>query len=116
MLQERSLQSSLKHTQHQYSLQLRDLSHSVCELEAELDGVREGLAAQKQQHNELLNTKMRLEKEITTYRRLLEHEEGRCGAFVALIKGTVRLQMSLWGSWSFSCTHSPVNYSNTSQS
>ncbi|KAK3509768.1 hypothetical protein QTP70_009101 [Hemibagrus guttatus] len=76
---ERSLQSSLKHTQHQYSLQLRDLSRSVCELEGELDGVREGLAAQKQHHNQLLNTKMRLEREIATYRRLLEHEEGRRG-------------------------------------
>ncbi|XP_053085545.1 keratin-like protein KRT222 [Pangasianodon hypophthalmus] len=74
---ERSLQSSLKHTQRQYSLQLRDLSRSVCELEAELDGVREGLAAQKKHHNQLLNTKMRLEREIATYRRLLEHEEGR---------------------------------------
>ncbi|XP_017314547.1 keratin-like protein KRT222 [Ictalurus punctatus] len=74
---ERSLQSSLKHTQRQYSLQLRDLSRSVCELEAELDGVREGLAAQKHHHNQLLNTKMRLEREIATYRRLLEHEEGR---------------------------------------
>ncbi|KAF7688341.1 hypothetical protein HF521_014347 [Silurus meridionalis] len=75
--QERSLQSSLKHTQHRYSLQLQDLSRSVCELEAELDGVREGLAAQKQHHHQLLNTKMRLEREIATYRRLLEHEEGR---------------------------------------
>ncbi|KAF4093432.1 hypothetical protein AMELA_G00001940 [Ameiurus melas] len=74
---ERSLQSSLKHTQRQYSLQLRDLSRSVCELEAELDGVREGLAAQKHHHNQLLNTKMRLEREIATYRGLLEHEEGR---------------------------------------
>ncbi|KAI5088973.1 keratin-like protein KRT222 [Silurus meridionalis] len=74
---ERSLQSSLKHTQHRYSLQLQDLSRSVCELEAELDGVREGLAAQKQHHHQLLNTKMRLEREIATYRRLLEHEEGR---------------------------------------
>ncbi|KAM9493401.1 keratin-like protein KRT222 isoform 2-T2 [Clarias gariepinus] len=74
---ERSLQSSLKHTQRQYSLQLQDLSRSVCELEAELDGVREGLAAQKQHHSQLLNTKMRLEREIATYRRLLEHEEGR---------------------------------------
>ncbi|XP_060715426.1 keratin-like protein KRT222 isoform X1 [Tachysurus vachellii] len=74
---ERSLQSSLKHTKHQYTLQLRDLSCSVSELEAELDGVREGLAAQKHHHNQLLNTKMRLEREIATYRRLLEHEEGR---------------------------------------
>lgn len=74
---ERSLQSSLRHTQHHYSQQLQDLSHSVRGLEAELEDVRDGLAAQRQQHGQLLNTKMRLEREIATYRRLLEHEEGR---------------------------------------
>ncbi|XP_076841286.1 keratin-like protein KRT222 isoform X2 [Brachyhypopomus gauderio] len=74
---ERGLQSSLVHTQHHYSLQLRDLSRSVCHLEAELEDVRDGLAAQRQHHSQLLNTKMKLEREIATYRRLLEHEEGR---------------------------------------
>ncbi|XP_062845880.1 keratin-like protein KRT222 [Trichomycterus rosablanca] len=74
---ERSLQSSLRHTQRQYSHQLRDLSRSVSQLETELEEVREGLATQKQHHSQLLNTKMRLETEIATYRRLLEHEEGR---------------------------------------
>ncbi|XP_072526967.1 LOW QUALITY PROTEIN: uncharacterized protein krt222 [Salminus brasiliensis] len=74
---ERSLQSSLRHTQHHYSQQLQDLSLSVRGLEAELEDVRDGLAAQRQQHSQLLNTKMRLEREIATYRRLLEHEEGR---------------------------------------
>uniref|UniRef100_A0A3B1JLR0 Keratin 222 n=1 Tax=Astyanax mexicanus TaxID=7994 RepID=A0A3B1JLR0_ASTMX len=73
---ERSLQSSLRHTQHHYSQQLQDLSHSVRGLEAELEDVRDCLAAQRQQHGQLLNTKMRLEREIATYRRLLEHEEG----------------------------------------
>ncbi|KAL7834086.1 hypothetical protein AOLI_G00290460 [Acnodon oligacanthus] len=74
---ERSLQSSLRHTQQHYSQQLQDLSRSVRGLEAELEDVRDGLAAQRQQHGQLLNTKMRLEREIATYRRLLEHEEGR---------------------------------------
>uniref|UniRef100_A0AAY5EFF4 IF rod domain-containing protein n=1 Tax=Electrophorus electricus TaxID=8005 RepID=A0AAY5EFF4_ELEEL len=74
---ERGLQSSLLHTQHHYSLQLRDLSHSVHDLEVELEGMRDGLAVQRQQHSQLLNTKMKLEREIATYRRLLEHEEGR---------------------------------------
>ncbi|XP_037390613.1 keratin-like protein KRT222 [Pygocentrus nattereri] len=74
---ERSLQSSLRHTQQHYSQQLQDLSCSVRGLEAELEDVRDGLAAQRQQHGQLLNTKMRLEREIATYRRLLEHEEGR---------------------------------------
>ncbi|XP_050951033.1 keratin, type I cytoskeletal 19 [Labeo rohita] len=74
---ERSLQSSLHHTQLQYSVQLKDLSRSVRSLESELETVREGLEIQKQNHSQLLNTKMRLEREIATYRKLLEHEEGR---------------------------------------
>lgn len=74
---ERSLQSSLHHTQLQYSVQLKDLSRSVRGLESELETVRDGLEIQKQNHSQLLNTKMRLEREIATYRKLLEHEEGR---------------------------------------
>lgn len=46
-------------------------------LERELEQVRGGLATQRQRHSQLLNTKMRLEREIATYRRLLEREEGR---------------------------------------
>lgn len=74
---ERSLQSSLHHTQLQYSVQLKDLSQSVRSLESELETVRDGLEVQRQNHSQLLNTKMRLEREIATYRKLLEHEEGR---------------------------------------
>ncbi|XP_042568321.1 keratin, type I cytoskeletal 19-like isoform X1 [Cyprinus carpio] len=74
---ERSLHSSLHHTQLQYSVQLKDLSRSVRCLESELETVRDGLEIQKQNHTQLLNTKMRLEREIATYRKLLEHEEGR---------------------------------------
>ncbi|XP_016119554.1 keratin-like protein KRT222 [Sinocyclocheilus grahami] len=74
---ERSFHSSLHHTQLQYSVQLKDLSQSVRSLESELETVRDGLEVQKQNHTQLLNTKMRLEREITTYRKLLEHEEGR---------------------------------------
>ncbi|CAM4658029.1 unnamed protein product [Leuciscus chuanchicus] len=74
---ERSLQSTLHHTQLQYSVQLKDLSRSVRSLESELETVRDGLEVQRQNHSQLLNTKMRLEREIATYRKLLEHEEGR---------------------------------------
>ncbi|XP_059425250.1 keratin, type I cytoskeletal 19-like isoform X2 [Carassius carassius] len=74
---EKSLQTSLHHTQFQYSVQLKDLSRSVRGLESELETVRDGLEIQKQNHSQLLNTKMRLEREISTYRKLLEHEEGR---------------------------------------
>ncbi|KAK1802091.1 hypothetical protein P4O66_004433 [Electrophorus voltai] len=65
---------------------LRDLSHSVHDLEVELEGVRDGLSVQRQQHSQLLNTKMKLEREIATYRRLLEHEEGRTEKIDKVIK------------------------------
>uniref|UniRef100_A0A673HUF7 Keratin 222 n=1 Tax=Sinocyclocheilus rhinocerous TaxID=307959 RepID=A0A673HUF7_9TELE len=72
---ERSLQSSLHHTQLQYSVQLKDMSRSVRGLESDLETVQDSLEIQKQNHSQLLNTKMRLEREIATYRKLLEHEE-----------------------------------------
>lgn len=49
----------------------------VRDLEGELNEVRDGLATQRERHGQLLNTKMRLEREIKTYRRLLDNEEGR---------------------------------------
>lgn len=76
-LQEKGLESSLQQTQRMYSDQLQDLSQVIQGLESELEQVRGGLATQRQRHSQLLNTKMRLEREITTYRRLLEREEGR---------------------------------------
>ncbi|KAM3842762.1 keratin-like protein KRT222 [Diretmus argenteus] len=74
---EKGLESSLQHTQRMYSSQLQDLSQVIGGLESELEQVRGGLATQRQRHSQLLNTKMRLEREIATYRRLLDCEEGR---------------------------------------
>lgn len=74
---EKGLETSLQQTQRLYSSQLQDLSQVINRLENELDQVRSGLATQRQRHSQLLNTKMRLEREIATYRRLLECEEGR---------------------------------------
>ncbi|XP_047221013.1 keratin, type I cytoskeletal 18 [Girardinichthys multiradiatus] len=74
---EKGLECSLQHTQELYTSQLHDLSQVITRLESELEQVRSDLVTQRQRHSQLLNTKMRLEREIATYRRLLEREEGR---------------------------------------
>lgn len=76
-VQEQGLETSLQSTQQLYSSRLQDLSQVIAGLETELEQVRMGLASQRQRHTQLLNTKMKLEREIATYRRLLECEEGR---------------------------------------
>ncbi|XP_077381083.1 keratin-like protein KRT222 isoform X2 [Festucalex cinctus] len=74
---EKGLENSLQNTQQLYSSQLQELSQVIAGLEGELEQVRNGLAAQRLRHSQMLNTKIRLEREISTYRRLLEREEGR---------------------------------------
>ncbi|XP_018581662.1 keratin-like protein KRT222 [Scleropages formosus] len=74
---EKGLESSLRSTQKQYKVQLEDLSMVIRRLESELGQVRSDIESQRQLHLQLLNTKVRLEQEITTYRQLLECEEGR---------------------------------------
>lgn len=78
---EKGLENSLQSTQQLYSSQLQDLSKVIGGLESELEQVRGGLATQRQRHSQLLNTKMKLEREISTYRRLLDREEGRYMGF-----------------------------------
>ncbi|XP_061763322.1 keratin, type I cytoskeletal 18 [Nerophis ophidion] len=74
---EKGLENSLQQSQQLYSTQLQELSQVITGLESELEQVRGGLATQRQRHSQMLNTKIRLEREISTYRRLLEGEEGR---------------------------------------
>ncbi|XP_061881941.1 keratin-like protein KRT222 [Entelurus aequoreus] len=91
--QEKGLENSLQQSQQLYSTQLQELSQVITGLESELEEVRGGLATQRQRHSQMLDTKIRLEREISTYRRLLEGEEGR-------YTGRTRQPMSLqpWGS------------------
>ncbi|XP_068607482.1 keratin-like protein KRT222 [Brachionichthys hirsutus] len=86
---EKGLESSLRDTQQLYSSQLRGLSHVVAGLESELEQVRRGLTSQRQRHSQLLDTKMRLEREIARYRHLLDREESRHS-------GHARTPVDLW--------------------
>ncbi|XP_016047156.1 keratin-like protein KRT222 isoform X2 [Erinaceus europaeus] len=74
---ERGLENSLHASEQHYQMRLQDLEAVIEGLEKELQEVRCGIEKQLQEHEMLLNTKMRLEQEITTYRQLLEKEEIR---------------------------------------
>ncbi|NXP71345.1 KT222 protein, partial [Ramphastos sulfuratus] len=74
---EKGLERSLRATEQQYHMQLQNLEGEIECLEKELLEVRRGIEKQLQEHEILLNTRMKLEEEIATYRSLLEQEENR---------------------------------------
>ncbi|XP_077315988.1 keratin-like protein KRT222 [Lithobates pipiens] len=74
---ERSLKFRLHSTEQHHQKQLEALSAIIVDLEQELQEVRAGVRTQIQKHQLLLNTNMKLEKEISAYRSLLEREETR---------------------------------------
>ncbi|XP_075299709.1 keratin-like protein KRT222 isoform X2 [Opisthocomus hoazin] len=74
---EKGLERSLRATEQQYHTQLQNLEAEIECLEKELLEVRRGIEKQLQEHEILLNTRMKLEEEIATYRSLLEQEESR---------------------------------------
>lgn len=56
-------------------MEIESLNNILLSLEGELTELRKNIKLQAQDYEALLNTKMKLEAEIATYRRLLEGEE-----------------------------------------
>ncbi|NWW81379.1 KT222 protein, partial [Climacteris rufus] len=80
---EKGLERSLRATEQQYHMQLQNLEGEIECLEKELLEVRRGIEKQLREHEILLNTRMKLEEEIATYRSLLEQEESRYSLLTA---------------------------------
>ncbi|KAM9320446.1 keratin, type I cytoskeletal 18 [Gastrophryne carolinensis] len=73
--QKHNLEGSLHDTEHRYAMELELLSSQVQAFEAELTQIRIDCQRQQHEYQTLLNTKLRLEAEIQTYRRLLEGDD-----------------------------------------
>ncbi|XP_078080395.1 keratin-like protein KRT222 [Mustelus asterias] len=74
---QKGLENSLQVTEQRYEVQLKGLGSVIHQLEGELQDVRKDIETQAWEHELLLNTKMRLEREISMYRSLLDREESR---------------------------------------
>lgn len=61
-------------TQSRYSCQLQDMQQIISHYEEELTQLRQDLERQNYEYKVLLGIKTHLEKEISTYRQLLDGE------------------------------------------
>lgn len=69
------MEGQLTETESRYSLQLSQLQAIVNNLESELGEMRADIQRQAHDYQVLLDIKIRLEREIVEYRRLLDGED-----------------------------------------
>ncbi|XP_033911710.3 keratin-like protein KRT222 isoform X3 [Acipenser ruthenus] len=107
----KGLENSLLASEQQYETQLHSLAVVIQGLEAELREMRQGIDSQRHKHEKLFNTKELLEREIATYRSLLERVESRLHGSDASGKA---LELSLSGNSPESITSMNVTDSRPS--
>ncbi|XP_003466990.1 keratin, type I cytoskeletal 25 [Cavia porcellus] len=73
-----SLECSLSETEGNYCTQLAQIQAQIGALEEQLHQVRTETEGQKLEYEQLLDIKVHLEKEIETYCRLIDGDEGAC--------------------------------------
>uniref|UniRef100_A0A8D0L9M6 Keratin 23 n=1 Tax=Sphenodon punctatus TaxID=8508 RepID=A0A8D0L9M6_SPHPU len=67
-----ALEGTLAETKARYALELKNIQQTISKCEEELGEIRHDIKCQNNQYKILLGIKTRLEKEISTYRKLLE--------------------------------------------
>uniref|UniRef100_A0A3P8U1C8 Zgc:172323 n=1 Tax=Amphiprion percula TaxID=161767 RepID=A0A3P8U1C8_AMPPE len=98
-----ALEAQIREMQEKYRKELEDLQARIEALQLELKSTKEKIALHLREYQDLLNIKMALEIEITTYRKLIEGEDLRLSGMMQTLSlascsmNAIRAGMSVSG-------------------
>ncbi|KAK5922747.1 hypothetical protein CgunFtcFv8_019985 [Champsocephalus gunnari] len=97
-----ALEFKIRETQEKYKKELEDLQARIEALQLELKSYKEKIALHLREYQDLLNVKMSLEIEITTYRKLVEGEDLRLSGMMQTLSLRSCSMSAIGGGMSFS--------------
>lgn len=83
-----SLEDTLNNTELRYNMEMEKYNNIIVRLEGELTNLRANIQHQTQEYEALLNMKMKLEAEISTYKGLLDGEDFKLQDALEELDGT----------------------------
>ncbi|XP_044064598.1 desmin isoform X2 [Siniperca chuatsi] len=96
-----ALEAQIRERQEKYRKELEDLQARIEALQLELKSTKEKIALHLRKYQDLLNVKMSLEIEITTYRKLIEGEDLRLSGMMQTLSLTSCSTSALGAGMSF---------------